>query len=215
MTERNPQAARRTTYRHGALEPALIEAGLRLARAGGGPDAIVLREAARQAGVAPNAAYTYFADRNALVSAVATAALAQMATMMAAEQASLTLDADPAVAARQRFRGVGIGYLRFARTEPGLFRTAFTIGRDTTATDSPDAAGPTGRSGIELLADALDEMVAVGNLPPERRPGAEYLVWSAVHGMAFLAIDGPLRTLPDDQLDAMGQRMLDMIARGI
>ncbi|MFI6047660.1 TetR/AcrR family transcriptional regulator [Nocardia sp. NPDC051321] len=215
MTERNPQAARRTTYRHGALRPALIEAGLRLARDGGGPAAIVLREAARQAGVAPNAAYTYFVDRNALVTAVANAALAQMATMMAAEQDSLTLSADPAVAARQRFRGVGVGYLRFARTEPGLFRTAFTIGRDATAMGLSDAAGPTGRSGIELLGDALDEMVAAGNMPQERRPGAEYLVWSAVHGMAFLAIDGPLRTLPDDQLDAMSERMLDMIDRGM
>ncbi|MEV6558972.1 TetR-like C-terminal domain-containing protein [Nocardia sp. NPDC051756] len=210
-----PQAARRKTYRHGALKPALIEAGLRLARAGGGPDAIVLREAARQAGVAPNAAYTYFADRHALVTAVASAVLAQLATVMAAEQEGLTLSNDPAVAARQRFRGVGLGYLRFARTEPGLFRTAFTIGRDDTATDSPDAAGPTGRSSIELLGDALDEMVATGSLPVARRPGAEYLAWSAVHGLAFLAIDGPLRTMPDDQLDAMGQRMLDMIDRGM
>ncbi|WP_433655669.1 TetR/AcrR family transcriptional regulator [Nocardia sp. CA-128927] len=215
MTERSSQAARRTTYRHGALKPALIEAGLRLARAGGGPDAIVLRAAARQAGVAPNAAYTYFADRNALVNAVATAALAQMATMMAAEQENLTPSVDPAVAARQRFRSAGVGYLRFARTEPGLFRTAFTSGRDATAMGVPDAAGPTGRSGIELLGDALDELVESGSLPPERRPGAEYLVWSAVHGMAFLAIDGPLRTLPDDQLDAIGERMLDMIDRGI
>ena len=43
---------------------------------------------------------------------------------------------------------------------------------------------------------ALDRMVAAGVLPPARRPGAEYLAWSAVHGLAVLIIDWPLLTRP-------------------
>ncbi|MES2609602.1 MAG: helix-turn-helix domain-containing protein, partial [Pseudomonadota bacterium] len=50
----------RSTYRHGDLRRALLDAGIELARQGG-PDAVVLREATRRAGVAPNAAYRHFA----------------------------------------------------------------------------------------------------------------------------------------------------------
>jgi hypothetical protein len=39
---------------------------------------------------------------------------------------------------------------------------------------------------------------AVGQLPAERRPGAEVLCWSAVHGFATLHPDGPLARAPDD-----------------
>ena len=45
--------------------------------------------------------------------------------------------------------------------------------------------------------------------------GAEYLAWSTVHGMALLAIDGPLRGTPQAMLDALGQRLLDMVEWGI
>lgn len=56
----------RSTYRHGDLRRALLDAGIELARSGG-PDAVVLREATRRAGVAPNAAYRHFASREALL----------------------------------------------------------------------------------------------------------------------------------------------------
>ena len=42
----------RKTFRHGDLRNALVAAGLELARTGG-PGAVVLREATRQAGVSP------------------------------------------------------------------------------------------------------------------------------------------------------------------
>lgn len=49
----------RNIYRHGDLRRALIDAGIELVREGG-PDAIVLREATRRAGMVPNAAYRHF-----------------------------------------------------------------------------------------------------------------------------------------------------------
>ena len=60
MTSTPKPAIARSTYRHGDLRRALLEAGIELARSGG-PDAVVLREATRRAGVAPNAAYRHFA----------------------------------------------------------------------------------------------------------------------------------------------------------
>ena len=48
-------------------------------------------------------------------------------------------------------------------------------------------------------------------MPPERRPGAEYLAWAAVRGLAMLLTEGPLRRLTSAERDAIGQRLLDMV----
>ena len=61
-----------------------MDAGLELARSGG-PDAVVLREATRRVGVAPNAAYRHFADRGALLRAACTPAMDDLGASMAAE----------------------------------------------------------------------------------------------------------------------------------
>lgn len=214
MSVPGPVPPARSTYRHGDLRRALLEAGVELARAGG-PEAVVLREATRRAGVVPNAAYRHFASRQALLQAVRAAALAAVATAMEAELAALKTDGDPADAARAAVRAIGAGYLRFAQTETGLFRTAF--GAPVDVEDAP-AEAKGGRSGLnpfELLGAALDRLVAAGALPPERRPGAEFLAWSAVHGLALLIIDGPLRGMPREQTDALGQQLLAMVEKGL
>ncbi|MEV5875942.1 TetR/AcrR family transcriptional regulator [Streptomyces sp. NPDC052101] len=205
---------KRDTYRHGDLRNALIRAGLELARAGG-PEAVVLRAVTREAGVVPNAAYRHFADRAALLHVVSQAAMAQVARTMEAEQAALPPAADATAAARARFRAVGTGYLRFAQEEPGLFRTAFHVPGDMTHAAADDAAGSSGQTPFELLGAALDGLVETGVLPEDRRPGAEFLAWSAVHGLAVLLIDGPLRGLHPTQAHDAGQHVIDMIERGI
>ncbi len=43
---------------------------------------------------------------------------------------------------------------------------------------------------------SLDEYVTAGLMPAARREGAEFLAWSAVHGLSMLLIDGALRVLP-------------------
>ena len=84
----------RTTYRHGDLHRALLDAGIELARQGG-PDAVVLREATRRAGVAPNAAYRHFANRDDLLGAVRAAAVAAAARSMEAELALVPTTGTP------------------------------------------------------------------------------------------------------------------------
>ncbi|MFL6663962.1 MAG: TetR/AcrR family transcriptional regulator [Rhizobacter sp.] len=208
------QPPARSTYRHGDLRRALLEAGIALAKAGG-PDAVVLREATRRAGVVPNAAYRHFASREELLRAVRAAALAALATAMEGELATKRRVRRPADAARAAVRAVGTGYLRFALAETGLFRTAFSGPFGIEAVPDPQMAGPGGLNPFELLGAALDRLVDSGILPPERRPGAEYLAWSAVHGMALLLIDGPLRGLPASQVEALARHLLDMVERGL
>ena len=104
----------RRTYRHGDLRRALLEAGIALAREGG-PDAVVLREATRRAGVVPNAAYRHFASRQELVQAVRAAALSELAVAMEAELAKQPSGRPAAEAARADLRAVGTAYLAYAR----------------------------------------------------------------------------------------------------
>src|SRR5260370_25972155 len=112
----------RGTYRHGDLRRALLDAGIELARSGG-PDAVVLREVTRRAGVVPNAAYRHFGSRQALLQAVRSAALSAVAVAMEAELARLRRRRPPPHFARASLRAVGPGYPPFAQTETRVFRT--------------------------------------------------------------------------------------------
>src|SRR5690242_7320851 len=111
-------AADRRPYHHGSLRSALIEASVALAR-DGGPDRVVVREAARAAGVSHAAAYRHFDDRDALLAEVAGHARHELARAMLRR---LDQVHDP----RERLGAVGAAYIDFALAEPGLFRTAFT-----------------------------------------------------------------------------------------
>ncbi len=209
-----PPAPRARGARHGDLRAALLQAGVEMARIGG-PGAVVLREATRRAGVVPNAAYRHFRDRDALLQAVSAHAMSRLAMAMEDEQDAAGDLPDPRERARSRLRAVGQGYLHFAGAEPGLFRTAFALPGHLSYADDTDSAGRRGRTPFQLLNDALDDLHTAGELPAGRRPGAELLAWSAVHGLAMLTLDGPLRELPPQQYDGTGQQLLDLIDRGL
>ena len=205
-------AASRGTYRHGDLRQALLEAGVEMARIGG-PDAIVLREATRQAGVSPNAAYRHFADRQALLVAVSATAQGRVADAM--QDARTAVEGTTEYDARARLRAVGSAYLRFAREQSGLFRAAFTVPDNLQNSGDSAKAGQAGLTPFQVLGAVLDELVEVGALPSERRANAELLAWSAVHGLGMLVIDGPLRGLTDAMIDGATSRLLDMVDRGL
>jgi AcrR family transcriptional regulator len=204
----------RDAYHHGDLRRTLIDVGLELARHGG-PDAVVLREATRRAGVVPNAAYRHFADRQALLHAVCSAAISRVALAIETELARVPAGLDRAATARRRLRAVGTGYVQFARAEPGLFKTAFSVPTDLRDISRPDRGGASGLSPFRLLGAVLDELVEAGVLPAERRPGAEFLAWSAVHGLAVLLTAGPLRGHDEAQAHEVLRRLLDMVDHGL
>ena len=190
----------REHYHHGNLREALVTAGLALTRTGG-PSALTLRTATRDVGVSASAAYRHFADRDALVDVVAT----RIRDAMAARMQSFEPDA---ATGRDRLRAVGLGYIAFAREEPGWFETAFgTISATPGATGAP--------SPLLALSAALDALVRDGDLSPEQRPGAEWPCWSAVHGFARLWLRGPLRHLPDDVAQAAAERTVDTVIAGL
>jgi AcrR family transcriptional regulator len=202
------------SYHHGDLRSALVDAGLRLAREGG-IGAVGLREVTRSVGVTPNAAYRHFTDLRALVLAVAHEAQDRLAEVMREQMDTLARDPDPATRAVQRLRGVGLGYIHFARSEPGWFELAFLTH------DGPGEGPPTVRVAervpppFRLLMDALDGMVDAGLLDPERRANAEWACWSTVHGFAELARTGPLQGLERTVVDSLAEQVVDTIISGL
>ncbi|MFY2860996.1 TetR/AcrR family transcriptional regulator [Mycobacterium sp. THU-M104] len=197
-------ATLKTGYHHGDLRTALIDAGLYLTRAGG-PEALTLREATRRVGVSPNAAYRHFADREALLGAVAT----EIQHRIAARTQSFTRRrGSTRPQAVDRLRAVGLGYIKFALDEPGWFTVAF-FGADSPTRETAGAPP------YVALVEALDAMSEAGMLSPERREGAEWPCWSAVHGFAELALRGPLRHAGRRRVEALAERTVDDIIAGV
>ena len=184
-------------------------AGVALASAGG-PDAVVLREATRRAGVAPNAAYRHFSSRADLLQAVRVAALSRLARR----------HGDGTRTRRHERRGGGSGAGEPRRGWLGLSHLRAHRDRDCSAPcwlparpgrrPIPPRQGRAASTRSSSSVVALDRLVVAGVLPPERRAGAEHLAWSAVHGLAMLIIEGPLagrRTgTPSTRSDAASSR---------
>jgi AcrR family transcriptional regulator len=204
----------RSAYHHGDLRNALLRAATELASAGG-PEAVVLREAARRVGVSPTAAYRHFAGQGELLQAVKDLGQEELAVSMQAAVDECPDTGDPGEVAMSRAKAVGRGYLRFAFAEPGLFRTAFCHNPLAPVPDSPDHAGKEDYPSYALLAAVLDDLVTTGRMPPTRRPGAEITAWSAVHGLAQLVIDGPLHDLAPAELAAATESLLHTTTSGM
>ncbi len=206
-----PSTPEQAPYHHGDLRNALIAAALELAREGG-PDAIVLREAARRVGVSATAAYRHFTALPQLVEAVTIASLGALARAMEAELARCEDVDDLQVQAWQRMCAIGRGYVHFAMSEPGLFATAFNR-KD----EIGHVEGETGASGLnaeQLLEWALDGLLEVGSLAPADREAAATNAWAVVHGLSMLLL-GPLRDLPAAEREPLIDSTLDLVGRGL
>jgi AcrR family transcriptional regulator len=201
------EAKRRGPRPRGAVRAALVQAGLELARSGG-PDAVVLREVTRMVGVVPNAAYRHFADRDALLAAVRDEAVKALGGRMTEGMSKVRPGPHTPTGARLRLRAIGRAYLEFARTEPGLFDTAFAV------PDIPGGPDAANASPLELLQSGLDDLVGAGGVGSARRPELEYPIWATVHGLAVL-LRGPLRSLPEREKARLQDQVLAFIGAAV
>src|SRR6201985_3281490 len=128
-------------YHHGDLRRVLIDAALQLAKEGG-PQAVSVREAARRAGVSAGAPFRHFADRDALMTAVA-----EEAQRRVRAEIETALAEAPAGDPLKRFRAFGLAYLRWAIKNPAHFEI-ISSGRYF----DHDAAAALSRDNAELIA---------------------------------------------------------------
>jgi AcrR family transcriptional regulator len=190
---------RRDSYHHGDLRNALLETALALV-AERGPEAFSLREAARAVGVSPAAAYRHFSDKTALLIAIASDGDRRLAAAMERAIARLPPASSPAAHALAVLSATGEAYVEFAVRHPSHFRVMF--GPAARSESFEPCCAPSGRGPYDILVDALDQLVASGAIPPERRPGGEIAAWAAVHGLAALFVEGTLPIAPRARGDA-------------
>lgn len=185
------KAAKRT-YHHGNLQPALVDAGLRIV-ASRGVAALSLRAVARRARVSHAAPYHHFRSKAELLAAVAAAGFDRLVETIRAEAGRVQRD-DPL----DRLRAVGRGYLGFAVTHPSIFRLMFRP-ELTRPAQHPRLREAEARA-FGTLMETLIACQEVGRLPKAdpRLPAA--LAWSAVHGLAMLHLDGVLAETPIGQV---------------
>ncbi len=207
----------RASYHHGDLRRAILEAALGLV-ARKGVEAFSLREAAREVGVSPAAAYRHFEDKAALLEALANEGMARL--VMAMEKAIARAPGAPGSAARAaaELAAVGRAYVEFAVAHASHFRVMFGpwcehsgfpgVGRGGSLGELPPEATPLGRDAYQILVDSLDGLVRSGAVAPAAREGAEIVAWSSVHGLASLVVEGALHLSAEERSTA-----LDLILR--
>jgi len=190
----------RASYHHGDLRNALLETALRLV-AERGPEGFSLREAAREVGVSPSAAYRHFADKEALLAALAKDGHARLAAAMERAIARVPGERGTPAHAAAVVAAIGEAYVEFAVRHPSHFRVTFRPCME--AEGSQATVAPSDRDAFQILVDALDALVASGAVTAAARAGAEVTAWSGVHGLATLVVEGALPLSGRDRADAL------------
>lgn len=173
---RNPE---RRGYHHGNLRAALVHATRELL-AFHGPKGFTLADAARKAGVSAAAPYRHFADREALLAAVAQEGFQLFGAQIAE---AVEGECDP----QRALMHMGRAYLAFARDEPGYYAAmfAFSPGEQVEPNADHEAA-------FQFLIGTIASVLSARSMPVEAARHLAFQIWSLSHGVATLDATGHL-----------------------
>lgn len=190
-------------YHHGDLPAALVRAARELLAEDRNTE-LSLRAVARKAGVSSAAPYRHFADRMALLSAVAAVGYGELLAALRRLQ--------PEPAGAQDIGELAVAYVDFALTNPGLFRVMFAEGCDPTSAERVAA--------IAAINGYLQGGIARSLGLDEPEDGAAHVdrvaalatgLWATAHGLAFLYLDGKLGTPSKDERDRQVRGVLSAL----
>ena len=168
-------------YHHGNLPQAMLQAAVRTIQKQG-MEALTLRGVGERLGVSRTALYRHFADKQALLAAVAAEGFRTLRTALAEAWES-------AGRGRAGFEAMGLAYVRFAVTHPSHYRVMFGGAVRAGGTNSP---GDPGTDAFQVLLDAITEQQAQGLVHGDEPRQLALYIWAVVHGVAMLALDGML-----------------------
>jgi len=185
-------------YHHGDLRRALVEAAFELVKEFG-PAGITLREAARRAGVTHAAPYRHFADKEALLAAVAEEGFVRLRTEI--EEGIVGVEPGDLLEI------IGVIYVRFARKHPSQFRVMFgaEMGdkrRYPTLTQADQAV-------FDVLCKAIRTAQEAGVVAQGNPARLGMVQWSMLHGVAALVVDGQMERagVREEHLDDFARRV--------
>lgn len=187
---------RKKPYHHGDLRSEVLEAAIELIGERG-LAGLSLRECARRAGVSHAAPYRHFADKNALLFAIAEQGfgrLARSGEAAMAEHESL----------REKLDAYGIAYVRFAFENPVHHRVMFTAEFPT-----DDAGADPDARAFELLVETASQ-VAGPDVDPQV---AALAAWSLSHGLSMLILDARVpaeHIQTPDQVEALARTVFSL-----
>ena len=190
----------RRPYHHGALRQALLASAAAILERDG-IQALTLRAAARAAGVTHGSPAHHFGDLTGLLSALAASGFVGLRDTMQTEAEAA--GADP----RARMRGLGRGYVRFARSRPALFLLMFRSERLDWSNPALAAAG------ADAFAVLMQDRVEPAPSGRERLVAA-VTRWSLAHGLSMLVIDGRLDLMAVDHDDAELETLVEGVLTG-
>jgi AcrR family transcriptional regulator len=183
----------KTSYHHGELRQALIDAARLLIQERQGND-FSLSDACRRAGVSTAAPYRHFADKTEIINEVVAQGFVDMS-----QQFRTAATAFPA-GARDRIIAVGRVYLAFAINEPALFRMMFSQKPNLSDDDIVTAQGKA--CFAYVLQEVIDYCTLNGVVGNAQMIALQ--LWTLVHGASSLTIDGDYaKVAPDVDPQAM------------
>jgi AcrR family transcriptional regulator len=191
-------------YHHGDLRRALVQAAVRTIQSHG-IEGLTLRAVGEDLGVSRSALYRHYADKGALLAAVAADGFRTL-------HQSLTSAWEGAGKGRPGFDAMGVAYVHFALANPLHYRVMFGGGFELDFTDADLARD--GATAFQVLVDAIVEQQRAGLVRADDPRLVADFVWAQVHGLAMLGIDGPLRKQGVD-LDVLIRFAVDRLSTGI
>jgi AcrR family transcriptional regulator len=177
-----------TTYHHGDLRNALLEAASAELEAEGA-DALSLRALARTLGVSHAAPAHHFPNRHALLAELAADGYAALADALEAAIA--------AASPEDRGAASGRAYVRFGLANPERYRLMFA-GRLLRGAPPERLTAEADRAYLALLRTVYGEGLPAPDRAGYRMAAPELRTWALVHGMVMLRLDGQLDDLLDD-----------------
>jgi AcrR family transcriptional regulator len=204
---RTARAARklRRSYHHGNLRRVLLDEALATIGAEG-VNALTLREIGARLGVSRTALYRHFADKRALLAAVATEGFRTL-------RERLVEAWEEGGRSRAALEAMGTVYVRFAVGNPAHYRVMFGGFVDPQACEPELAAEAAGA--FHALVDALAVLQHDGIVHGDDTLKMARYVWAVVHGVAMLAIDGRLREAGPAGIEQLTRYALERLRTGI